>query len=74
MLLIAMTGTFFIRDSTSNPGSFALSVRVPTTVKESGIANILIERGPDGNFSMPVSFDSQNGNMCLLIACILPYC
>ena len=55
MLQIAMPGTFFIRDSSSNPGFFALSMKVPHAVRESGIANILIEREPNGYFRMPVS-------------------
>jgi len=58
MLQIAMPGTFFIRDSSSNPGFFALSMKVPHAVRESGIANILIEREPNGYFRMPGLKDS----------------
>ena len=54
MLGISMPGTFFIRESTSNPGAFALSIRIPRSVKDSGIANILIEHQANGDFKIPV--------------------
>ena len=56
MLQAAMPGTFFIHDSTNKPGFFTLSMKVPYAIRESGIANMLIERDSNGDFTMPVSF------------------
>ncbi len=48
-------GSFFIRESTSNPGSFAMTLRLPKVMKKSGIGNILIQKTPEGNLAIPVS-------------------
>ena len=55
MLKLEKPGSFFIRESTSTPGSYAMSVRVPTTIKESGIGNILIKTEANGEYRIPVS-------------------
>lgn len=41
-------GSFFIRDSTSHPGSFVMTMRVSKTVKESQVMNYLIVQDRDG--------------------------
>ena len=58
MLSISKPGTFFIRESASNPGSFALSLKIPQSIKESGIGNILIEKDQNGDFNIPVMLNS----------------
>ena len=41
------TGSFFIRDSTSHPGSFVMTMRVSELVKESQVMNYLIVQDRD---------------------------
>eukprot|EP00794_Sanderia_malayensis_P015143 gene15143-16700_t len=43
-------GSFFIRESTSNPGSYAITIKLPKFVKDSEIGNMLIERISSGDF------------------------
>lgn len=41
-------GSFFLRDSTSHPGSFVMTMRVSKVVKESQVMNYLIVQDRDG--------------------------
>lgn len=48
MLQQAEEGSFFVRDSHSKPGCFALTMRVPREANPSGFANFLIVKVKDG--------------------------
>ena len=48
MLQQAEEGSFFVRDSHSRPGCFALTMRVPREANPSGFANFLIVKVKDG--------------------------
>ena len=48
MLGQAEEGSFFVRDSQSKPGCFALTMRVPREANPSGFANFLIVKVKDG--------------------------
>lgn len=48
-------GAFVVRDSTSRPGCYALSLRVPGRVQAAGIAHYLIIKTPQGYFKIKVS-------------------
>ena len=47
-------GSFIIRDSTTHPGCFALSVKVPKFENPTGISHYLIHRTKSGNFKLKV--------------------
>ena len=48
MLEHSEEGTFFVRDSQSRPGCFALTMRVPREANPSGFGNFLIVKVKDG--------------------------
>ena len=47
-------GSFIIRDSTTHPGCYALSVKVPRYDNPSGISHYLITRTAKGSFKIKV--------------------
>ncbi len=47
-------GSFIIRDSTTHPGCYALSVKVPKFENPTGISHYLIHRTKNGNFKLKV--------------------
>ena len=48
MLEKAEEGSFFVRDSQSRPGCYALTMRVPQETSPSGFGNFLIVKVKDG--------------------------
>ena len=48
MLQNAEEGSFFVRDSQSQPGCFALTMRVPRLANSTGFGNFLICKVKDG--------------------------
>ena len=48
-------GSFIVRDSTTHPSCFALSVRVPKFENPSGISHYLIKQTPKGGYMLKVS-------------------
>lgn len=48
MLEKAEEGSFFVRDSHSRPGCYALTMRVPQETNPSGFGNFLIVKVKDG--------------------------
>lgn len=48
MLQNAEEGSFFVRDSQSRPGCFALTMRVPQEINPSGFGNYLIVKVKGG--------------------------
>ncbi|XP_065060736.1 uncharacterized protein LOC135687995 [Rhopilema esculentum] len=60
-------GSFFIRESTSTPGCYAMSLRVPDGIKESGIANILIQNTATGEYQIP-GFRQSFSSIPMLVA------
>ena len=48
MLEKAEEGSFFVRDSQSRPGCYALTMRVPQETNPSGFGNFLIVKVKDG--------------------------
>ena len=45
-------GSFLIRDSHSKPGSFVMTVKVPSECKSTGVANFLIDKSSEGCFKI----------------------
>ena len=48
MLEKSEEGSFFVRDSQSRPGCYALTMRIPSDVNQTGIGNFLIVKIKDG--------------------------
>lgn len=48
MLAASEVGAFVVRDSTTHPRCFALSVKVPRTDKPAGVCHYLIQPAADG--------------------------
>jgi len=49
-------GSFLVRDSTTHPGCYALSVKVPKYDNPSGISHYLITRTPQNTIRFKVRF------------------
>jgi len=49
-------GSFLVRDSTTHPGCYALSVKVPKYDNPSGISHYLITRTPQNTVRFKVTF------------------
>ena len=45
-------GSFVIRDSHSKPGSYVMTVKVPSECKSTGVANFLIDKSSEGCFKI----------------------
>ena len=62
-----IVGSFFIRDSQSTPGCYVMTIKVPTSVKESGFMNYLIENLPDEYLRIK-GFQSKFPSLLMLVA------
>jgi len=49
-------GSFLVRDSTTHPGCYALSVKVPKYDNPAGISHYLITRTPQNTVRFKVSY------------------
>lgn len=47
-------GTFIVRDSLSNPGSFVLTVRIPEGIKAGNVGSYLVEKHSAGFYKIKV--------------------
>jgi tensin len=57
MLAVSEVGSFVVRDSTTHPRCYALSVKVPRTDKPAGVCHYLIQPATDGKgYKMKVRF------------------
>ncbi len=59
-------GSFIIRDSTTHPGCYALSVKVPKFENPTGISHYLIHRTKSGNFKLKVCSEEYIGTTMTL--------
>jgi len=57
-------GSFLVRDSTTHPGCYALSVKVPKYDNPSGISHYLITRTPQSTVRFKVVFHSAWRSVC----------
>ena len=57
MLEKSEEGSFFVRDSQSRPGCYALTMRVPREANPSGFGNFLIVKVKDGVMIQVGCFD-----------------
>ena len=73
MLEKSEEGSFFVRDSQSRPGCFALTMRVPREANPSGFGNFLIVKVKDGVMIQVQSFfGHQYSNvMCNYLSSIM---
>lgn len=60
-------GSFFVRNSLSNPGCYVITIKVPASVKERGCLNYLIENTPD-RFLRIRGFEPKFPSLLFLIA------
>ena len=54
MLEKSEEGAFFVRDSQSRPGCYALTMRIPYEINANGFGNFLIIKSDDGSVMLQV--------------------
>ena len=67
MLEKSEEGSFFVRDSQSRPGCYALTMRVPQEANPSGFGNFLIVKVKDGVMIQVVFLDLSISMLCAII-------
>lgn len=67
MLEKSEEGSFFVRDSQSKPGCYALTMRVPWEAKPSGFGNFLIVKVKDGVMIQVGFFGPRIPMLCAII-------
>ena len=70
MLEKSEEGSFFVRDSQSRPGFYALTMRVPEEANPSGFGNFLIAKVKDGVMIQVGFFGSHYPNVLWIIYCV----
>lgn len=63
-------GSFIVRDSTTHPGCYALSVKVPKFENPAGISHYLIHRTSSGGVKLKVNLDHYSLQHCLSLSSI----